>query len=310
MPEAIEAMRRAFIQLSSGQAQVPQRLRVSIPNVDGNTLFMPVYLPESGFLGLKVVTLYKNNPDRGMPMTDALVTVFDADNGRPLAVMDGEHLTAIRTGAAAGLATELLSRPESSVAAVIGAGPQGRTQLEAIAAVRPIRKALIFDIVPERAVAFAAEMGKKLDLEVVPIKCIEGIRDADVISSVTPAREPVFREGDISPGTHINAVGGYTPEMIEIPPKTVARSALFVDQREACLREPGDILRPIQLGLIGEKHIRGEIGEVAAGLIQGRENPRSITLFKSVGNAVQDLAAAALVLWRAQERNLGLLLER
>ena len=181
------------------------------------------------------------------------------------------------------------------MAAVFGAGVQGRTQLEAVAAVRPLRKAFIFDVRAQAAAAYAAEMSAKLGLDVVPAPSPEILREADIVCTATTSAGPVFADRDLKPGAHINAVGSYKPHVREIPGETIERAVLFVDERRSCLEEAGDLIIPIRQGLIGEDGIRAEIGEVLAGLKPGRTSEDEITLFKSVGNAVLDLAVAALV---------------
>ena len=182
------------------------------------------------------------------------------------------------------------------MAAIFGAGVQGRTQLEAIAAVRPLRKAFVVDTDRRAAAAFAEEMGRALALDVEPADSPSALREADIVSTATTSAEPVFRDGGLKAGVHINAVGSYKPHVREIPGETIRRAALFVDDRRASLEEAGDIIIPLRQGIIDETHIRAEIGEVLAGLKPGRRSEDEITVFKSVGNAVEDLAVAALVL--------------
>lgn len=305
MPEAIAAMREAFIQLSDGRAAAPLRTRIDLPGREAGALFMPVHLPESGRIGLKAVTLFSKNPAKGLPMIHALVMVMDGRDGRPLAVIDGEHLTAMRTGAASGLATDLLAREEASVAAIFGAGVQGRTQLEAIATVRKIEKAFVLDCSREAAETFAREMGEKLSLVVAPGEAERVLPRCDIICTATPATAPLFSHDHLKPGVHINAVGSYKPDMCEIPPETVARSRVVVDSRAACLAEAGDLIQAIGKGLFAKEKIVAEIGEIAAGRAPSRQRDDETTLFKSVGNSVQDLAAADCVLLEAERLGLG-----
>jgi len=306
MVEAIESMREAFIQLSSGQAEVPLRTQIETPDGKGTALFMPAHLPALGQMGMKIVTLHDKNPGKGLPRIQALVLLVDGTTGSPLAVLEGASLTAIRTGAASGLATDLLARPDSGVAAVLGAGVQGRSQLEAVCAVRPIRKARIFDIRGESARAFAREMGERLGIEIEPAGTpSEALRDADVVCAATTSTTPVFSDGDLPEGVHINAVGSYKPFVQEIPPETVCRARVVVDHRPSALSEAGDLIIPLKQGLFGEDHIHAEVGEIAAGRKPGRASPQEVTLFKSVGNALQDLVAAARVYDRAMKLNLG-----
>ena len=305
MAEAIRAVKEAFLQLSNGQAIVPLRTPMPLADRDGGALFMPVYLPESEQIGLKAVSVFAENPQKGLPMIHALFLIMDGRDGRPLAVMDGEYLTALRTGAASGLATDLLARRGARTVAVIGTGVQGRTQLEAVCAVRPIERAYAIDLDRDKAEAFAREMSDQLAIPVVAAKEEQALPDCDVLCTATPATRPVFSDRLLKSGVHVNAVGSYQPEMCEIPPETVVRARVIVDSRAACMAEAGDLIQPIEAGLIGESHILGEIGEIAAGTSEGRTSEDQITLFKSVGNAVQDLSTASRALVRAEQLGLG-----
>jgi len=295
MAEAIRAVREAFIQLSTGRARVPARTALEVPGSRTTALIMPAYLPGTKRIGLKLISLCEDNPAKGLPLAQAVTVVMDAETGVPLAVLDAGHLTAVRTGAASGVATDLLARKDARVAAVFGAGVQGRTQLEAVAAVRPVRKAFVFDVDARAAAAFAAEMGPKLGLDVEPAASPRALSQADIVCTATTSTVPVFSDGDLKPGVHINAVGSYKPHVREVPGETVRRARVFVDERQAALEEAGDLIIPLRQGLIGEDHILAEIGEVLAGLKPGRGSDDEVTLFKSVGNAVQDLAVAGLV---------------
>ncbi|MCY3021026.1 MAG: hypothetical protein NTW87_18585 [Planctomycetota bacterium] len=305
MEQAIAAMREAFIQLSTGQAVAPLRAKTEIPSHNGTALYMPAYVPAHEVFGVKVVSLFKDNPAAGLPLIHALVMVFDAHNGRPVAVMDGERLTALRTGAASGLATDLLARRTAEIAAIFGAGTQARTQLRAVCAVRPIKQAYVFDKDRSRAEGFCREMNRTLSIPVVVADSQELLGRADVVCTATTSSTPVFRHGDLKPGAHINAVGAYKPTEREIPGETVRAATVVVDQRDACLAEAGDIAMPLKQGLITAGHIHAEIGEIAAKQKPGRTSDSEITLFKSVGNAVQDLAAASRILANARTMGLG-----
>lgn len=305
MTTAIGLMRDAFIQLSAGRATVPVRTALPMPEHDARALFMPVYLPDVTRVGVKVVSITNRNPGRGLPLIHALVMVMDATTGRPLAMMDGEALTALRTGAASGLATDLLAREDASVVAVIGAGAQARTQLEAVCTVRPITHALVFSRSADKALLFAREMQTMLGIAVQVAAQPAQVQEADVICAATTSTTPVFDHQQVKAGAHINGVGSYRPDMAEVPGETVQVARVFVDHRASCLAEAGDLIQPLDTGLITEGHILAEIGAVAAGHTAGRTSAQDITLFKSVGNAVQDLAAASYVLDAAQERGLG-----
>jgi alanine dehydrogenase len=303
---AAEAMKGAFAQLSTGQADVPLRVPLDVPRHNGVTLLMPAYLSADDQMAIKIVSVFHDNPAQGLPLIYALVVVVDATTGRPVAVMDGTYLTALRTGATSGAATDLLARQDARTAAIFGAGVQGRTQLEGVCAVRPIQEAWVYDAVPERAAAYATEVSQRLSLPVrVAEKPAEAVRRADVICTATTSSSPVFEDVDVRPGTHINAVGAYTPEMQEIPAETVLRARVVIDHYEASLAEAGDLLIPIKQGLMTKDHIYAELGEIAAGLKPGRASSEEITLFKSVGVAVQDVAAAGAVLEAARRLNLG-----
>lgn len=306
MPQAIEAVKRAFAQLSAGQADMPLRTALDVPRHNGVTLFMPAYLPHDDAMALKIVSVFDDNPHKGLPLIHALVVVVDAETGAPAAVMDGTYLTALRTGAASGAATELLARPNARVAAIFGAGAQGHVQLEAVCAARPIEEAWIYDVESERAERYADEMGQLLGRDVwVAATPAQAVRRADVICTATTSSSPVFDDADLRPGTHINAIGAYTPQMQEIPPQTVLRAKVVIDHHEAALAEAGDLLIPMNRGLMSADHVYAELGEIVVGDKPGRESPEEITLFKSVGVAVQDVAAAAAVLEAAQTMGLG-----
>ncbi len=306
MAEAIEAVRAGFIALSTGKATVP--VRTMLPMPDGLTLYMPAYILGALVSTVKVVSVYPGNPARGLPTINARVLVLDASTGILLAMMDGTSLTALRTGAASGLATQLLAREDAQILGVIGAGAQARTQIEAVCAVRPISEIRVYS--PTRAPAMVDELRGKYSARIVVMPSgHEALLGADVICAATNSTTPVVRNEDISPGVHINGIGSFTPEMQEIGPNVVSRARVIVDHRESAWVEAGDLILPRDQGIILEQHAHTEIGEVAAGLAPGRETPDQITFFKSVGNAVQDAAVAAWVLQVAEARGLGQVVE-
>jgi ornithine cyclodeaminase len=308
MNEAIEAMKSAYAALSDGKAVVPLRTRLPIPGSEALSLFMPAYVhsAEGQALAIKVVSLFPTNPARGLAYIQAAVLVFDPETGRAIALLEGSSLTAIRTGAAGGAAIDLLARKDSKIAAIFGAGAQGRTQLEAACTARKIETAFVFDADREKAVAFAEEMKSALTKDIrVAQSAREAIESADIICTATTATKPVFADKDLKAGTHISAVGSYTPEMQEVPAETLQRAKIFVDSRAASLEEAGDLIQPIRAGLFDEAHICGELGEVVSGRISGRQSNEEITYFKSVGIAVQDAMAAQLALTNARKMNIG-----
>lgn len=310
MAQAIEAMKRAFAALSDGRAEVPLRAQLPVRPHEAVSLFMPAFVQDElgQALAVKVVSVFPGNSARGLPLIYAAVLVLEAHTGRPLALLEGATLTAIRTGAASGAATDLLARTDSRVAAIFGAGTQGRTQLQAVCTVRPIHTVWIYDPDVERTRAFIDEMAGS---EPVPVDLraaespAQATADADVICTATTSATPVFNDANLKPGVHINGVGSYTPGMQETPAETVARARVVVDSRQACLAEAGDLIQAVQEGLITAEHIHAELGEIVLGHKTGRENGRQITFFKSVGNAVQDAAAAGLALSNAEKIGLG-----
>jgi ornithine cyclodeaminase/alanine dehydrogenase-like protein (mu-crystallin family) len=296
MADAIKVVREALADLSTGRALVPPRTSLEAPGTRTTALVMPACLPRTERIGVKLISLCEDNPARGLPLAQAVTIVMDAKDGTPLAVIDAGYLTAVRTGAASGVATDALARRDARVAAIFGAGVQGRAQLEAIAVVRALRKAFVFDVDAAAAAAFAKEMTARLGLEVEPAASPAALREADIVSTATTSATPVFADGDLKNGVHINAIGSYKPHVREVPGETVRRAAVFVDDRRSALEEAGDLIIPIREGLIDEGHVRAEIGQVLAGLKPGRRAGDEITLFKSVGNAVLDLAVAGLVI--------------
>jgi alanine dehydrogenase len=312
MKDAIEAMKRAYASLSDGKAEAPLRTRLSVPPQDAVSLFMPAYVQTEGgdALAIKVVSLFPKNPERerSLAFIQAAVLVLDAETGRATALLEGSSLTAIRTGAGSGAAIDVLARSDSKVVAVFGAGAQGRTQLEAACSVRKIEKAWVFDPSVKRTESFVHEMAGKgpipKDLRVAS-SSEQAVSEADIICTATTSTTPVFMDADLKPGTHVSAIGSYTPEMQEVPAETVARALVVVDSRSATLAETGDLLQPMQAGLFGEEHISAELGDILLGRKSGRKSPDQITYFKSVGVAVQDAMAAQLALQNARSQSLG-----
>lgn len=309
MPQAIDTVKQAFISLARNEVILPLRTQVPVKEFEGITLFMPAYLPKIKSLGAKIVSVFPQNLKYDKPTIHAFVIICDAKTGQPAAIMDGTFLTALRTGAASGIATDLLARKQAKIAAIIGAGIQGRTQLEAVCCVRKIQRVLVYDKNNRAAETFSEEMQSRgfpipRDISVAP-SSEKAIAEADVICTATTSTVPVFEDVHLKPGVHINGVGSYTPQMQEIPEKTIARAKVVVDSLAASLEEAGDLIIPIEKGLIDQTHIRGEIGQVALGSLSVRETDDDITFFKSVGLAIQDVAVAELALRNAESLQLG-----
>ncbi len=308
MAATIEAMKMGYAALSSGEAQVPLRAQLPVPPQDGVSLIMPAFVhADDEALAIKVVSVFPHNHQHGLPMINAAVLVLDPKTGVPQAILEGGTLTAIRTGAASGAATDILSRPESRTAAIFGAGVQGRTQLAAICTVRQVETVWIFDLDAAQANNLVEEMAGQGpipdDLRVAP-NPEEATAQADIICAATNSTTPVFPDQTIKAGTHINGVGSYTLEMIEIPPETIGRAKVFIDSHEAILEEAGDLVAAINAELVDSQELT-ELGVVVNGDASGREDADQITFFKSVGVAVQDAMAAQLALENAKKLNLG-----
>jgi ornithine cyclodeaminase/alanine dehydrogenase-like protein (mu-crystallin family) len=310
MREAVEVVKRAFIELSTGRAYVPLRIALPQPEHDGVTLVMPGYLSDSESLAVKVVSVHDRNAERNLPRINAVVIVIDPGTGQAVAAMEGGYLTALRTGAGSGAATELLARQDAEVAAIFGAGAQARTQALSLTAVRPIKRLWIYsrrrEQVDEMIVEMQPQLGPSIELLAADSPS-QAVREALVVCAATTSSTPVFDGADLRPGVHVNGVGSYKPEMQEVDCVTLRRaSKIVVDSREAAMAEAGDLIIAIGRGEIHTSDIYAEIGEIAAGLKPGRQDDDEITYFKSVGNAAQDVAVAHAIYQRASQEGLGI----
>jgi alanine dehydrogenase len=310
MPAAIESMRTAFLALHAGQARMPQRSLVELPG-DNLALLMPSLLQTAtqASLGLKLVTVVPTNPTRGLPNITATIMLLDATTGQTLAIVAGSWLTAMRTGAVSGLATALLARPEANVLALFGAGAQAPMQVWAIHTVRPLREVRVVT----RDNAHYARLVRTLQQQLGPTcppvyraeDAHEALTGASLVACATPATSPLFDASDIALGTHINAIGAFTPKMCEVGPATLARSRIVVDQREAALEEAGDLLQALALGQISAPASWLELGQLVSGEQLGRQTPEEITFFKSVGLGIQDLVIVTHVYEQARTLGVG-----
>jgi ornithine cyclodeaminase/alanine dehydrogenase len=308
MKDAISALESAFAEASVGNVVMPQRTVISIPGRAGVQLGMPAFIGGAvDVLALKVVTIFNDNPDKAnLPAIIGVVVLDDPATGAPLAIMDAAALTAIRTGAASGIATKYLARESAASVVVVGAGVQGRAQLEAVCAVRPIRAAAVYDAKRERARAFASDMRTLLGIDVSPSDDLQtAIKRADIVVLASSAADPVLNGDWLQPGQHINAIGSHAPARRELDSLSVQRSRIYTDSTSACLAEAGDLLIPIKEGVIGTDSIVGDLAELVAGQVKGRTGDDEITLFKSVGLALEDAAAASFVLKKAQATGVG-----
>jgi len=310
MAEAVKAIKNAFRLFSEGKTIAPLRTKINVAKHDGMALFMPAYVEETESLGLKIVSVFPLNPNVGKPAVPSTMIFMDNTSGEVSAIMDGTYLTQIRTGAAAGAATDLLARKDSAVGAIIGAGGQLSSQLEAMLTVRKMKEVRIYDAVEGRAnkaVEIESEKWKLYDVRIVAaISAEEAVTGADIITTVTTAKKPVFHEEAVKKGAHVNGVGSYMPVMQEIPPEIFLKaSRVFVDSRDAVLSEAGDLIIPINEGRFTKEIISGELGELVVGRAAGRENDKDITVFKTVGIGVQDVITASEIFLRAKRNNVG-----
>ncbi len=303
MPKAIDAMRHAYGQLSAGKVTAPPRQHIS--TAKGVTLLMPAYLPERSEFGIKIVSVYDGNPDLDLPRITATVLVLDPGTGLPKVIMDGSSLTAIRTGAGGGVASDFLARQDVKTVGLFGAGVQARAQLQAVMAVRNIERVNLISRTKASAQQLATEISAWTDAPAVHLvpNPQQVVEDADIVICATTSATPLFDGNALRPGTHITAVGTFVPEKREVDTTTIRRTnRIVVDSREACLEEAGDLIIP-------NAEIDAEIGEIVNGDTQGRQSDDEITFFKSVGVAVQDAVAGAAVLVEAEAKGLGTLVE-
>ncbi|MBU8932817.1 MAG: ornithine cyclodeaminase family protein [candidate division Zixibacteria bacterium] len=306
MADCMDVVEKAFAELANGTAVLPLRIPITPP--DGLALYMPAYLKELGALACKVVTVYKNNPTQhDLPTVIGKVLVQDPVTGDVVCIMDGGYLTAVRTGAASGVATRYLARKtDGQVAGIFGAGVQAKMQLWAVAEARKLSRALVFDLADDAVGRFIDEMGSKLGVEIVKADSADAILEqADIICTATSSPTPIFDGSKVRAGVHINGIGSHTPGARELDTAIVKKSTFIADSVEACLKEAGDIMIPIADGELTAGHIKAELGEVVTGKKPARSNDDEITLFKSNGLAIQDVATAKLVYDKALAAGIG-----
>ena len=300
MQDCIEVMEQAFAALGRGDVVQPLRTVIHRPDGVGALYVMPSFTARPAALAVKLISLFHGNHARGLPSHQGIVVVFDADTGTPAAILDAAALTATRTAAVSALATRLLARPAAEDLAILGSGVQAWSHLEAMRIVRPIRRVRVWSPDPARRQAFAERAAA---VHALPVEAVANARDAvtnaDIICTVTSASAPVLRGDWVARGTHINAVGASTPTAREVDTEVVLRSRVIVDSLMAALSEAGDLLIPMSEGAIDESAIAAELADLVLGSAPGRRGPDQITLFKSLGLAVEDAAAAARVLERA-----------
>lgn len=309
MATCIDLMAEALSVLGRGEAENPLRWGMRLPEGRGLLGMMPGEMTTPSALGLKIVSVFPGNHGTAYDSHQGIVALFDPQRGYPIAIVDAAEITAIRTAAVSGLATRLLAREDAGDLGILGSGVQARTHLEAIKTVRTIRRVRVFSPSRVNRERFAAtESERHLTVEAVD-SARAAVSGADIICTTTSAREPVLEGAWLEPGAHINAVGSSIAAARELDTAAVVKSSLFIDRRESALSEAGDFLMAKHEGAITDDHIRGEIGEILLGQVSGRQSPEEITLFKSLGLAVEDLAAVHYVYERAKEEGLGTLAE-
>jgi ornithine cyclodeaminase/alanine dehydrogenase-like protein (mu-crystallin family) len=301
LDELIPAIEAALAAFSSGRVEQPVR---SVVEIADRAFFglMPAFDREHAILGAKLVTVVPANAARGLHTHLAAISLFDPETGELAAVMDGRLITELRTAAASAVSTRHLARADAATLAILGSGVQARSHLTALPLVRPFARVRVWSPTADHLERFVAEAGAPVE---AARSAEDAVRGADVVVVATNSVTPVIEDAWVSPGTHVIAIGACRPSQAEVDPVLVTRARLIVDSRAAALRESGDILQPLRAGRFGKDHLHAELGEVICGREPGRETADEVTLFKSLGLAIEDLTAAGLVLRRAREKGLG-----
>ena len=308
MRTTIEIVEKAFAELYEGTAVMPLRTPILVPNSNGVALFMPAYMKNIGALGAKIVTVFKDNPKEfKLPTVLGTITILDEKTGKALSIMDGGFITAMRTGAVSGIATKYMANPDAKIASIIGSGIQAKAQVWATCEVKKFDKYYVFSLDhPDNIDNFCSEMQEKHNVRFIRANAIEeAVCEADVLTLATSAANPIIDGDWIKSGCHINGIGAHAPLMREIDEKTILKSRIIADQTTACLAEAGDIIIPIKEGKCNESIIKGDLGGVITGRIAGRDTHSEITIFKSVGLAIQDVSTALAVYKLALDMKVG-----
>lgn len=310
MHECLDVMAGAFKMLAAENTILPLRPIMWLPERVGALAMMPAYMKDLNAMGLKVLTLFPGNHSTQYDSHQGAVLLCEATHGCLLAIMDATAITAIRTAAVSGLATKLLAREDAHDLAILGTGTQARTHLEAMLLVRKITRVRVWSRNAEHARKFAEHESQRYQIKIEAVEIArEAVTSADIICTTTAAKEPVVLGEWLKPGAHLNAVGACTPITRELDTNAVVKSYLIVDRRESALNEAGDFIIPRNEGALDDTHIRGELGEVLLGTIQGRTSSQEITLFKSLGLAIEDLASAHYIYTKMAEKSSGTWIE-
>lgn len=306
MSDLIQVMEEAVARFSDGQALQPVRTVLTVGPTRAYFGVMPAYMPNPERLGMKLVTVFNSNEQRGLPSHLATIVLLDPETGALAAVMDGRYLTEARTAAVSAVSARHLARPDAGRLAIVGTGVQARSHLEAIAAVRPLEDARVWSPRPASRDRFVHDMADRLPGRLRAVdRAEDAVRDADLVVLATSSPTPVVESAWVAGGAHVMAIGACRPDQREMDPVLVARARVFVDSRAAALVESGDIVMNVAEGRFTENHIAAELGQVVLGRAKGRTERDDITIFKSLGMAVEDVAAADLAWTRAREQGVG-----
>lgn len=314
MNKAIRADKDALASYSKGSCNIPLRTNLNVPEFGGQSLYMQGYVPDVKGLGVKIVSVYPGNIEKGLTSVPATMVLLNAETGEVAALLDGTYLTRLRTGAVAGAATDLLARQDAKIFALFGTGGQAETQLEAVLCARKLREVRVFDLSAERAQHFAeamqAQFGVRYDVTIRAVASAdEAVEDADIITSVTTSRGATFDGSKVKAGAHVNGVGSYTPQMAEIDGAYVSGADLiFCDTKDAIV-ECGSLTQALDQGLLRREEIRGELGELINGTKIGRRSEQERTLFITTGNAVLDIVTARRIYEEAVRLGIGSTIE-
>ena len=304
-PTAIEAVEGAFRDLGSGNAVMPVRHTIRVEAHEGTSVFMPAYLTRKDQLGIKVVSAFARNREKfGLPTVIGSIILLDPKNGMPMAILDGAYVTGVRTAAASAVATKYMAREDASTLGIFGSGVQGETHLLAISKVRELDAAVVNSRDSSRCEDFCKRMSKKTGIKVRPGRP-QDVAKSDIVVTATTSKIPVLEGSWVERGTHINGIGSHSPQARELDEKVVSSARIIVDSLEANLKEAGDFLIPMAEGRFSKEMICGELGEVVLGQKRGREKPEEITLFKSVGLAIEDVSTASAAYAKAKSLGVG-----
>ena len=310
MRDCIGLMEKVLVSLAKGEAILPLRPVMWLPEKNGALALMPSYLANPASLGVKVISVFPGNTTTEYDSHQGVILLFEPVYGRLLAIVDATSVTAIRTAAASGAATKILAREDASDLAIIGSGVQAKTHLEAMLVSRKIRRVRAWSPTQEHLRDFVQRESRRHNIDIKATNnAEESVRDADLICTTTSSKEPVLNFDWLCPGAHINAIGACVPTTRELDSNTIVRSRLYVDRLESALNEAGDFLIPKQEGLIDDNHIQGELGDVLIGRKKGRTSRDEITIFKSLGIAIEDLASANFLYEQATSKNVGTAVE-